>query len=288
MTLQTGDGLPGFGDQDLPLAAGSLTGVRLWHVDLASFEAVAAGTPEAVDGLLTGVFGATWRAGENVATCGGGRRPAAGHVTPVPAPRCGCGFWAYWTARDALRSDYRRAAVIGIMQGYGRCRIGTRGCRCSKARIVAVHVRRVPQDLMAWDTPSPGILPEIAETLGRFYGVPCYASLEEMLAAHPPTTSYLPRRQQPAAGPARLAWRARVRWLRVAVLATAYTAAAGAADALAAAWRGGHVLGAIIALTVASAIWPVGTRWLPRWARKLRRMAAGRLAAVRPPAALRL
>jgi hypothetical protein len=131
MTVQAGDGLPGFSDRDLPLAAGSLTGVRLWHVDLWSFEAVMDGRATEVDGLLTGVFGVTWQRGENVAVCGGGRRPGAGHAALVPAHRCGCGFWAYWTPRDALRSDYRRAEVIGIMQGYGRARIGTRGCRCS-------------------------------------------------------------------------------------------------------------------------------------------------------------
>lgn len=185
--------MPGFGDRDLPLAAGSLTGVRLWHVDLPSFEVVSDGSRAEVDGLLTGIFGVTWRRRENVAVCGGGQRPPAGHADPVPAHHCGCGFWAYWTLQDALRSDYRQAQVIGIMQGYGRTRIGTRGCRCSKARVLALHVPATRPDFLMW-----GLQPQnVGEILGRYYGVPWYPSLKEMLAAHPPTADYLPSRLRP-------------------------------------------------------------------------------------------
>ena len=70
MNALAGEGIPGFSGRDLPFAAGSVTGVRLWHVDMTSAEAVANGTP--VEGLLTGVFGGVWRRGENVAVCGGG------------------------------------------------------------------------------------------------------------------------------------------------------------------------------------------------------------------------
>lgn len=268
MTAQAGDGMPGFGDRDLPLAAGSLTGVRLWHVDVSSFERVWAGPPAEVEGLLTGIFGGMWQRGENVAVCGGGRWPPAGHADRVPAHRCGCGFWAYWTLRDALHSDYRQAEVVGIMEGYGRARIGTRGCRCSRARILALHVPHVTPDFLA-----RGHQPHnVAETLGRYYGVPWYTSLAEMLAAHPPTADYLPRRRQhlaatslpPAASPAA------VKWPRVVAFAVAYAVLAGTLITLATLWSP-WALAVVTAIMLAGAFWPIGMRWLPRWVRKLMR-----------------
>ena len=219
MIAQAGEGLPGFSGRDLPLAVGSVTGVRLWHVDMLSAEAVLNGTPERVDGLLTGVFGGVWRRGENVAVCGDGQEsPPCGLV---PGPECGCGFWAYWALRYAWRCDYYwRGEVVGIIQGYGRTRIGTRGCRCGKARILGLHVR----------PPDPGREPwalrpdDVAEALGNYYGVPCYPSLAEMLAAHPLTADYLPRRQRrlatsPTLGPTVPTLPTPASWLRAMGLA---------------------------------------------------------------------
>ena len=40
MTAPAGEGIPGFSGRDLPLAAGAVTGVRLWRVDRAAAEAV--------------------------------------------------------------------------------------------------------------------------------------------------------------------------------------------------------------------------------------------------------
>lgn len=273
MTARAGDGISGFSDQDLPLAVGSLTGVRLWHVDVPSLEVVSHrpaavhGPVAAVTGLLTGVFGATWQRGENVAICGGGQRLPAGHRDPVPAPRCGCGFWAYWTPRDAQRSDFGRAEVIGIMQGYGRARIGTRGCRCSKARILALHVPHITGEIRAW-----GLQPEdVAELLAGYYQVPWYRSLEDMLAAHPPTADYLPRRRQhlalAAPSPASPSSRSGFSWRRVLALAAAYVVLATVLITITALWSP-QALVAVTAVVVAGAIWPVGTRWLPQWARK--------------------
>ena len=221
MIASAGEGIPGFSGRDLPLAAGSVTAVRLWHVDMASAEAAVNGTPVRAEGLLTGVFGGVWRRGENVAVCGGGPGSPPGHRDLVPAPECGCGFWAYWALRYAWRCDYYwRGEVIGIIQGYGRTRIGTRGCRCGKARILGLHVRPAGPD------GQPPVLPhhEAAEILGSYYGVPCYSSLAEMLAAHPLTADYLPRRHRrlaasPALSPAALAPPAPVNWLRAMRLA---------------------------------------------------------------------
>ena len=221
MIAPAGEGIPGFSGRDLPLAAGSVTGVRLWHVDMTSAEAVMNGTPVRVEGLLTGVFGGVWRRGENVAVCGGGQGPPPCHHDLVPAPGCGCGFWAYWALRYAWRCDYYwRGEVIGVIQGYGRTRIGTRGYRCGKARILGLHVRPAGPDCQQRGPRHH----DVAEVLGSYYGVPCYRSLAEMLAAHPLTADYLPRRRRrlaasPALGPAVPALPAPVTWLRAMGLA---------------------------------------------------------------------
>jgi len=242
MITSAGEGVPGFSGRDLPLAAGSVTGVRLWHVEMASAKAVVNGSPEPVEGLLTGVFGGVWRPGENVAVCGGGQGgpPCPGDL--VPMPECACGFWAYWALRYAWRCDYYwKAQVVGVIQGYGRTRIGTRGCRCSKARILGLHVRPADPDTRPKGTEGPNgpeapEAPEtqeapwrlsqhdLAEVLGNYYGVPCYPSLAEMLAAHPLTVDYLPRRRQHLAtsatlGPALRALPAPASWLRALGLA---------------------------------------------------------------------
>ncbi len=221
MIAQAGEGIPGFSGRDLPLAAGSVTAVRLWRVDMASAEAVMNGTAVQVQGLLTGVFGGVWRPGENLAVCGGGQESPPCHPDLVPAPGCGCGFWAYWALRYAWRCDYYwRGEVIGVMQGYGRTRIGTRGCRCGKARILGLHVRPARPDRQPQGLPPHGV----SEVLGSYYGVPCYPSLAEMLAAHPLTADYLPRRHRrlaasPTLGPAVPAMPTPVRWLQAKGLA---------------------------------------------------------------------
>ena len=221
MIASAGEGIPGFSGRDLPLAAGSVTAVRLWHVDMTSAEAAMNGTPVRAEGLLTGVFGGVWRRGENVAVCGGGPGSPPCHRDLVPAPGCGCGFWAYWALRYAWRCDYYwRGEVIGVIQGYGRTRIGTGDAGAARpASWACTCARPVP---MA----SRAVLPhhEAAEILGSYYGVPCYSSLAEMLAAHPLTADYLPRRHRrlaasPALSPPALALPAPVNWLRAMRLA---------------------------------------------------------------------
>lgn len=216
MTALAGEGIPGFSSRGLPLAAGSVTGVRLWHVDMTAAEAVMNGTDVPVAGLLSGVFGGVWRRGENAAVCGGSRGspPCPGDLVPVAG--CGCGFWAYWALRYAWRCDYYwRGQVIGVIQGYGRTRIGTRGCRCGKARILGLHVRPADPD----GQPPRLRHHDVAEALTSYYGVPCYPSLAEMLAAHPLTADYLPPRHRhlaasSALGPTTPALPRPVTWLR--------------------------------------------------------------------------
>jgi hypothetical protein len=78
-----------------------------------------------------------------------------------------------------------------------------------------LHVRPPGPD----DQPTGLGYRDVAEVLGRYYGVPCYPSLAEMLTAHPLTADYLPRRQRHLAvssslGPAAPALPAAVNWLR--------------------------------------------------------------------------
>ena len=85
MIAQAGEGVPGFSGRDLPLAAGSVAAVRLWHVDMTSAEALVNGTAVPVPGLLTGVFGGVWQPGENVAASR--RRPRDPAVRERPGAR---------------------------------------------------------------------------------------------------------------------------------------------------------------------------------------------------------
>lgn len=48
-------------------------------------------------------------------------------------PDCECGFWAYDEHTFAAHGD-----VMGIISGYGKTTIGTRGFRCEKATIAAL------------------------------------------------------------------------------------------------------------------------------------------------------
>lgn len=114
---------------DRPFAAGSLMGMRAWII----------ADNWASHGLLTGVYHRyPWTPDVNVAT----------HWGPVPARGCDlisldclCGFYAYYDgSNDYLQdrvgwSDWR---IAGIIEGWGRCVVGTRGFRCQRAQIQAL------------------------------------------------------------------------------------------------------------------------------------------------------
>lgn len=94
------------------LAIGTIYGMRSWRV---------------MHGLLRPIHHSDepWHAGENVARC-------IYNTHPVPNELCMCGYYAY-TEPQTAPSTY----VRGVIAGYGRTLIGSKGFRCEKARIVA-------------------------------------------------------------------------------------------------------------------------------------------------------
>lgn len=139
----------GFEGEEVPFVAGSVYGLRAFHVS--------------GDGELLGCsFRIPWVDGENEALCLANnaafpeRRPfwwsletvyntppARRAVAPRPIGKehpltgCECGFWAYKTMQNTYRSTYHAA---GIIQGYGRVIVGEKGYRVQRARIVALHL----------------------------------------------------------------------------------------------------------------------------------------------------
>lgn len=145
---------PAFKGEDFDFALGSVKGLRSWQID--------------DKGRLRGItHPAIWLPGDNVAICKAKSRcPKAKSMweieysmTPTLGPRaldskacqadgcdglyhptdhtfdpsCECGFWAYDEAGFEPHGQ-----VTGVIEGFGRTTIGTKGFRCEKARVVAL------------------------------------------------------------------------------------------------------------------------------------------------------
>ena len=139
----------------IPFVAGDVRGVRTWEVD-------------PLGRLISPSYKTVWTPGENVAACkkdqGGtwmtfnsfafARPFTVGYGDDVkiqkadPDPtttkgqpkhtqaKCSCGFYAYSNGRN----DYHEYGVTGVIQGFGETQLGTRGFKCAKATILALHV----------------------------------------------------------------------------------------------------------------------------------------------------
>ena len=168
----------GFSEHEPDLAIGSVSGVREFRLTSSPL-----GRPAA---RLSGVRG-IWHPGENQAACLDARAVVTTTTTghsyrphtfgEIPHQRCGCGFWAYWSARNA--NAMPSPDVLAVVEGWGTCRTGTRGFRCSKARLTAIHVysRGRPEEWL--------VMAE--QALMETYQVPAYSSAATMLKAHPTT-----------------------------------------------------------------------------------------------------
>lgn len=153
-------GEPGFGEREPDFTAGSVTGYRWWALDDR--------VPRSEPALLLGMH-AAWQPGENTATCL--EIPALHPAADVPARGCHCGFYAFWTVQPPYATG-SLPQVLGVIEGYGRVRTGTKGFRCQTARILALHT--------LGDEAA-------AVTLGRSYpAARVYRELPAMLAEFPP------------------------------------------------------------------------------------------------------
>lgn len=187
------------GESSLELAPGSVFGLRSWTLPFR----LLAETPKPE---LRGNYAGIWERGVNQAVC-----KATAPCAPESVPRrpCGCGFWAYWQPEAVDRSG-----VSGVVEGFGRTLIGTRGFRAEKARIVALTKPAVGRllldtvyaELLTWQTKkihfgefvdkmqaqATAAVEAVTEALALAYDVPVYDDVPGMLAQHPLTDSYLP------------------------------------------------------------------------------------------------
>ena len=161
--------------QDGPdLAIGGVRGARSFRINEA--------------GMLTGVvFRTVWGAGENQAECKlradhlmyagylyqmrlRGMEPADPN-TAHPLTACQHGFYAYY---DGSNDYYQAGFVSAVVEGYGETVIGTRGFRCMKARIVALHFPdEVGEDVRR-------------RVVANYPGAPVFDTFERMVTEVPP------------------------------------------------------------------------------------------------------
>lgn len=133
-----------------PFAAGSLTGLRTFRITDA--------------GALTGVVHkGLWGSGVNQAECLapsgiinflGGRQPLRGPDAPghqLASLNCTCGWHAYFDGSNDYASQrwimHNQYGLSGVIEGWGKCVVGSRGFRCEKAQIKALVV---PQGHTEW------------------------------------------------------------------------------------------------------------------------------------------
>jgi len=142
----------------LGFAAGVVRGVRSFLVDDL--------------GRLTGVsFKKVWLPGENQAKC---YAESDGHPEILDfgahLPECVCGFYGYYDGSN----DYRQSetTITGVIEGYGSTVIGSRGFRCAKARIVALHI--------------PGDVKRAGVVVRNYAEIPQFDSFLGMVQAFPP------------------------------------------------------------------------------------------------------
>lgn len=140
----------------IPFVAGDVRGVRTWSVD-------------PLGRLISPSYRTVWTPGENAASCkkdegagiwgnmtfrlttnnyfiGDAGTVKVEKADPDPTTtkgkpahsqaNCTCGFYAYSNGTN----DYADYGVTGVIQGYGETQLGTRGFKCAKATILAVHI----------------------------------------------------------------------------------------------------------------------------------------------------
>lgn len=88
-----------------------------------------------------------------------------------------CGFWAYWEPPPASVAGVQYPDVVGVIEGWGGYRQGSKGFRCSRARLLGLCVLEYGRG-EGWRVGAEAVLEHI-------YGVPVYSTIETLLKAHP-------------------------------------------------------------------------------------------------------
>lgn len=172
---------------------GSAKGIRVWRTDSL--------------GRLTGwTHREVWTPGENVARCRKGEVDTYTRLSiyygldgeraePCESidPACACGYWAYHSGTPDFGSS---EGVVGIIEGYGKTTIGTKGFRCEKARILAFAF---PKSLCGCSHDLPFAQTSEVEATVRcnYPDVPTFDSVDDMVAAFPPDKPELPSPDDP-------------------------------------------------------------------------------------------
>lgn len=114
-------------------------------------------------------------------TCGWG--PS---ICVPPGIDCQCGFYAYFGG--ALGQSYAiKSQLAGVIEGHGRCIIGTRGFKAQKARIVALYAPPMVDPLVSGSpVRALGLDADDMWLLRQQYpSTPLYDSFESMLRDFP-------------------------------------------------------------------------------------------------------
>lgn len=161
--------------EEVGFAAGVVRGVRAFDVDAL--------------GRLRGVtYKHIWTPGENRAECRRGDTEwsrmqlslsrymgvadsSESNDGPHSMNDCKHGFYAYY---DGSNDYHDKARVSAVIEGYGEAVIGSRGFRCMKARIIALHI---PETLE----------PHLARMVARNYpDVPVMDTFDQLVSEFPP------------------------------------------------------------------------------------------------------
>lgn len=105
-----------------------------------------------------------------------------------PTTRCCCGFYGYFAVSywlDRQWNAFAEPSIGGVIAGYGRCVIGTKGIRAGKAAILALAEPVIVGNVwLVQNRITRADLVEYARwKLGEHYRVPFYRDTEAMTDA---------------------------------------------------------------------------------------------------------
>lgn len=92
-------------------------------------------------------------------------------------PECGCGFYAYQEGSNDYYKPSDGKPVGGVVRGYGKTVLGTRGFRAEKAEILALYIND-------GDVTGPGLKYRIER---NYAGIPVFTDYAALLKEFPPT-----------------------------------------------------------------------------------------------------